>query len=247
MGWRHIGVGAGVIVLSACGLVTRDPNAGSSGAGGTAGGAASAGFGGSGANAGNAGSGGLYLGCPSSEPNFGAACDTEGAVCAFGVPCEQWHCVGGAFIKVDSCAGPSKKCGAVGAVCENYAWTCSCGITGEWSCEGGGEDIPEPWDGLPDDYELDGKPCGNTNFQCLPEDSCGPLCNCVQGKWSCAKSVACADPPCPDKTPTGSCPVLGQKCQYTGFCAPTCSCVYRQSEEPGQGLVPQWECISPPC
>jgi len=36
-------------------------------------------------------------------------------------------------------------------------------------------------------------------------------------------------------------------CQYTGFCAPTCSCVYSDSQTPEEGLVPKWECISPPC
>jgi hypothetical protein len=153
------------------------------------------------------------------------------------------------FIKVDTCAGPSKQCGATGAVCENYGWTCSCGIDGKWSCEGGGEDIPDPWQSLPEEYEFQGKPCTANGFQCLPEGTCGPICSCEAGKWACFETDAiCTDPPCPPTAEYNeSCPVLGQQCQYTGFCAPSCSCVYGSSQSPEAGLVPIWACISPPC
>ncbi len=253
MGALRIASALIALALGGCGLVTSDPAGGPGGAGGSrathrGGRAAASGVGGSGAAA-SGGGGSFSGGCTLSPPNFGAPCNNEGAICGFGAPCEEWHCSGGAFIKVDACAGPSKQCGATGAVCENYGWSCSCGINGEWSCEGGGEDIPDPWESLPAQYDLQGKPCKENGFSCLPQGTCGPMCSCQNGKWACFDSdQVCIDPPCPEQVPYDQgCPVLGQKCQYSGFCAPTCSCVYSESQTPEEGLVPKWACLSPPC
>jgi len=128
------------------------------------------------------------------------------------------------------------------AQCVSPTLDCACsGSQGSWLCSSG----PEP-SNLPGIAPVDGACCTEEGMFCGGFETCGPICHCQGGAWSCKAPVDCPPFTCP--TPVESlageaCPTLiGEVCEGTGFCHYTCMCKL----DPATGAA-AWECTIPPC
>lgn len=126
------------------------------------------------------------------------------------------------------CVSPTLDCGCIGS-------------PGAWSCSPG-----DPPSSLPSAAPAEGACCEEEGMYCGGFETCGPICHCKGGAWSCKTPVDCPPFACPSPVQTlagEACPTrIGEVCEGTGTCHYTCICRL----DPATGSA-AWECTIPPC
>lgn len=130
--------------------------------------------------------------------------------------------------------GFNMPCQPYGMVCEAPgAAPCSCTQQG-WSCFDPSFPVAAA--------VVDGSSCPQEGLSCAPKGPCNK-CTCTSFTWHCVDDPSCSAA-CPASTVITldgeACSDPGLVCQDSGFCKPTCACVYSDKG-------PVWECSIPPC